>query len=63
MEELVTKEKELQERLIAKQSTVVDCYEKKLGGREIENRIAPHQQKITALRREIDDLMDVIDEI
>lgn len=63
MEEIITKERDLQEKLMAKHSTVVDCYEKKLGGREIENRIASHQQKITALRQEIDDLMDVIDEI
>ncbi|RDY02162.1 Dolichyl-diphosphooligosaccharide--protein glycosyltransferase subunit 1A [Mucuna pruriens] len=63
VEELITKERELQEKLIVKHTTVVDCYEKKLGGREIENRIALPQQKITALRREIDDLMDLIDEI
>ncbi|KAK7283471.1 hypothetical protein RIF29_13012 [Crotalaria pallida] len=63
VEELVVKEKDLQERVMAKHSTVVDCYEKKLGGREIENRVASHQQKITALRQEVDDLMDIIDEI
>lgn len=63
MEELIAKERELQEKLMAKHSTVVDCYEKKLGGREIENRIASHQQKITALRQEVDDLMEFIEEI
>lgn len=63
VEEVIAKERDLQEKLMAKHSTVVDCYEKKLGGREIENRIASHQQKITALRQEIDDLMDLIDEI
>lgn len=63
VEELIAKERELQERLMAKHSTVVDCYEKKLGGREIENRIAPHQQKITALRQEVEDLLEFIDEI
>ncbi|CAJ2642786.1 dolichyl-diphosphooligosaccharide--protein glycosyltransferase subunit 1A isoform X2 [Trifolium pratense] len=63
VEEVIAKERDLQERLMAKHSTVVDCYEKKLGGREIENRVASHQQKITALRQEIDDLMDLIDEI
>lgn len=63
MEELVTKERELQDKLLVKHSTVVDGYEKKSAGREIENRIASQQQKITALRREIDDLMDLIDEI
>ncbi|MED6183562.1 Dolichyl-diphosphooligosaccharide--protein glycosyltransferase subunit 1A [Stylosanthes scabra] len=63
VEELIAKERDLQERLMAKHTTVVDCYEKKLGGREIENRIAPNQQKITALRQEVDDLMDFIDEI
>lgn len=63
VEELVAKERELQDKLLAKHTTVVDCYEKKLGGREIENRIAPQQQKINSLKREIDDLMDLIDEI
>ncbi|MED6179647.1 Dolichyl-diphosphooligosaccharide--protein glycosyltransferase subunit 1A [Stylosanthes scabra] len=63
VEELIAKERDLQERLMAKHTTVVDCYEKKLGGRDIENRIAPNQQKITALRQEVDDLMDFIDEI
>ncbi|KAH1123694.1 hypothetical protein GLYMA_06G015400v4 [Glycine max] len=63
VEELVTKERELQDKLLVKHSTVVDGYEKKSAGREIENRIASQQLKITALRREIDDLMDLIDEI
>lgn len=63
VEELVAKERELQERLMVKHSTVVDCYEKKAGGREVENRVAMHQQKITTLRLEVDDLLDVIEEI
>ncbi|KAK9271402.1 hypothetical protein L1049_026992 [Liquidambar formosana] len=63
VEELVAKERELQDRLMLKHSTVVDSYEKKSGGREIENRVASHQQKITALRQEVDDLLEVIDEI
>ena len=63
MEELVAKERELQEKLMAKHSTVVDSYEKKSGGREIENRIASIQQKLTALRQEVEDLLEVIDEI
>ena len=63
MEELVAKERELQEKLMVKHSTVVDSYEKKSGGREIENRIASIQQKLTALRQEVEDLLDVIDEI
>ncbi|KAJ7966996.1 Dolichyl-diphosphooligosaccharide--protein glycosyltransferase subunit 1 [Quillaja saponaria] len=63
VEELVARERELQERLMVKHSTVVDCYEKKSGGREIENRVASHQQKITALKLEVDDLLEFIDEI
>eukprot|EP00262_Sarcandra_glabra_P010035 TRINITY_DN24899_c0_g1_i1.p1 TRINITY_DN24899_c0_g1~~TRINITY_DN24899_c0_g1_i1.p1 ORF type:complete len:612 (+),score=112.75 TRINITY_DN24899_c0_g1_i1:146-1981(+) len=63
VEELVAKEKEMQERLMLKHATVVDCYEKKSGGREIENRVASHQQKLTALRHEVDDLLDTIGEI
>ncbi|KAK9740192.1 hypothetical protein RND81_03G017900 [Saponaria officinalis] len=62
-EELVSKERELQERLFAKHSVIVDCYEKKLGGREIENRVAPHQQKISALKHEVDDLLEFIEGI
>ncbi|OWM70563.1 dolichyl-diphosphooligosaccharide--protein glycosyltransferase subunit 1A [Punica granatum] len=63
VDELVTKERELQEKLMVKLSTVVDCYEKKLSGREIENRINAQQQKITALRQEVDDLLEFIDEL
>ncbi|XP_062101132.1 dolichyl-diphosphooligosaccharide--protein glycosyltransferase subunit 1A-like [Humulus lupulus] len=63
VEDLIVKEKDLQERLLAKHSTVVDCYEKKYGGKEIENRVALHQQKISVLRQEVDDLLDFIDEI
>ncbi|XP_042939754.1 dolichyl-diphosphooligosaccharide--protein glycosyltransferase subunit 1A-like isoform X2 [Carya illinoinensis] len=63
VEELVAKERDLQEKLMVKHSTVVDSYEKKLSGREIENRVALQQQKITALRQEVDDLLDFIDEI
>ncbi|XP_050207529.1 dolichyl-diphosphooligosaccharide--protein glycosyltransferase subunit 1A [Mercurialis annua] len=63
VEELVAKERELQERLIVKHAIIVDCYEKKLGAREIENRAAPHQQKVVALRQEVEGLLDYIDEI
>ncbi|KAM5573947.1 dolichyl-diphosphooligosaccharide--protein glycosyltransferase subunit 1A [Rosa sericea] len=63
VEELVTKERDLEERLMAKHSTIVDCYEKKCGGKEIENRVASQLQKITALRKEVDDLLEFIDEI
>ncbi|KZV57265.1 dolichyl-diphosphooligosaccharide--protein glycosyltransferase subunit 1A-like [Dorcoceras hygrometricum] len=61
VEELVSKEKELQEKLMLKHSTVTDSYEKKSGGREIENRVALIQQKISVLRQEVDDLLEVID--
>ncbi|PIN14674.1 Oligosaccharyltransferase, alpha subunit (ribophorin I) [Handroanthus impetiginosus] len=63
VEELVSKERELQEKLMLKYSTVVDSYEKKSSGRDIENRVAAVQQKITLLRQEVDDLLEVIDEI
>ncbi|KAL5557686.1 hypothetical protein UlMin_033897 [Ulmus minor] len=63
VEELVNKEKDLQEKLMAKHSTVVDCYEKKYGGKEIENRVAQQQQKIKALKQEVEDLLDLINEI
>lgn len=63
MDELVAKEKEMQERSMLKHSSVVECYEKKSGGRDIENRVASHQAKLTALRHEVDDLLEVVDEI
>lgn len=62
VEELVAKEKEMQEKLMLKHSTVVDCFEKKLSGKEVENRVASHQQKLAALRQDIDDLLETIDE-
>lgn len=63
VDELLAKERELQEKLMLKHSTVVDCYEKKSGGKDIENRIATVQQKITTLRHEVDELLEIIDEI
>ncbi|KAL5994090.1 hypothetical protein ACLOJK_034961 [Asimina triloba] len=63
VEELVAKEREFQEKLMLKHSMVVDCYEKKSGGREIENRVAYMEQKLTAIRHEVDDVLDTIDEI
>lgn len=59
----MVKVKDLEERLMVKHSTIVDCYEKKYGGREIENRVASQVQKITSLRQEVDDLLEFIDEI
>lgn len=59
----MVKERELQDKLMIKHATMVDCYEKKIAVREIENRVAPQQQKITALRQEVDDLVDFIDEL
>ncbi|KAL6572118.1 Dolichyl-diphosphooligosaccharide--protein glycosyltransferase subunit 1A [Orobanche minor] len=63
VEELMTKERELQEKLMLKHSTLVDSYEKKSGVRDIDNRIAVVQQKITLLRQEVDELLEVIGEI
>ncbi|KAG0475986.1 hypothetical protein HPP92_012827 [Vanilla planifolia] len=63
VEELVAKEKEMQEKLMQKHSTIVDCFEKKHGGREIDNRVAPYQQKLAVLKQEVDDLLEYIDEI
>ncbi|GAB2215890.1 hypothetical protein Droror1_Dr00023651 [Drosera rotundifolia] len=63
VEELVAKVRDLHERILSKHTIVVDSYERKVGWREIENRIAPHQQRITVLRQEIDDLLEFVDEI
>ncbi|KAI3921942.1 hypothetical protein MKX01_005631 [Papaver californicum] len=62
VEDLVGKEKEMEEKLMLKHSIVVEGYEKKSGGREIDNRVAPHLQKLTSLRQEVDDLVEIIDE-
>ena len=59
----MAKERELQERLITKHSTIVDCYEKKIGGKELENRVASQQQKVIVLKQEVEDLLDYIEEI
>ncbi|KAF6154299.1 hypothetical protein GIB67_026755 [Kingdonia uniflora] len=64
VEELIAKEKDTQEKLMLKISMVVDSYEKKSGGgRELENRVSALQQKLTVLRSEIDELVDVVGEI
>lgn len=62
VDDLVAKERDLQEKMMLKHSTVVDSYEKK-SGRDIENKIVLIQQKISALRKELDELLDIIDEI
>ncbi|KVI07308.1 dolichyl-diphosphooligosaccharide--protein glycosyltransferase subunit 1A [Cynara cardunculus var. scolymus] len=63
VEELVVKERDLQEKIMLKHTTVVDSYEKKSGGRDIENRVASIQQKITALKQEVDDLLEFVEDI
>ncbi|KAF5203638.1 Dolichyl-diphosphooligosaccharide--protein glycosyltransferase subunit [Thalictrum thalictroides] len=63
VEELVAKVKDIEEKLMLKNIMVVDSYEKKSGGREIENKVAALQQKLTTLRHEVDDILEVIDEI
>ncbi|KAL1820701.1 hypothetical protein ACET3Z_015570 [Daucus carota] len=62
VDDLVAKERDLQEKVMLKHSTVVDSYEKK-SGRDIENKIILIQQKISTLRKELDELLDIIDEI
>ena len=63
VEDLLNKEREIQERLILKHSSVVDSFEKKHGGREIESRLVAHEQKLTALRHELDELIEFLDEV
>ncbi|KAJ0966778.1 hypothetical protein J5N97_023695 [Dioscorea zingiberensis] len=62
VEELVAKEKEMQEKLMAKHSTVVDSFEKKHAKRDVENRVASIEQKLAILRQEVDELLDTIDD-
>jgi len=63
VEDLVAKEREMQEKLMARHSTVVDSFEKKLRGQDIENRIASQQQKIAVLRQEVEYLLEYLSEI
>ncbi|TVU48519.1 hypothetical protein EJB05_08157 [Eragrostis curvula] len=63
VEDLISKEREMQEKLMTRHSTVVDSFEKKLRGQDVENRIAQQQQKIAALRQEIESLLEYISEI
>jgi len=53
----------MQEKLMTRHSTVVDSFERKLRGQDIENRIALQQQKIAALRQEVESLLEYISEI
>lgn len=63
VEELVVKEKEIEEKLMLKHITVVDSYEKKSGARDAETKVAALQQKLTTLRHELNELLEFIDEI
>lgn len=63
LEDLVAKEREMQEKLMARHATVVDSFEKKLRGQDIENRISSQQQKIAALRQEVESLLEYLSEI
>ncbi|XP_039135074.1 dolichyl-diphosphooligosaccharide--protein glycosyltransferase subunit 1A [Dioscorea cayenensis subsp. rotundata] len=62
VEELLSKEKELQEKLMAKHSAIVDGFEKKSARREVENRVASIDQKLAILRQEADELLDTLDD-
>ncbi|XP_076882215.1 dolichyl-diphosphooligosaccharide--protein glycosyltransferase subunit 1A-like [Bidens hawaiensis] len=63
VEELVVKEKDLQEKIMTKHTMVVDSYEKKSGGRDMESRVSSIQQKISVLKQEVDDLVEFIEDI
>ncbi|KAL5705993.1 Dolichyl-diphosphooligosaccharide--protein glycosyltransferase subunit 1A [Ranunculus cassubicifolius] len=63
VEDLVGKEKEIEEKLMLKHVLVVDSREKKSGARETESKVALLQQKITALRHEVDELVEFLDEL
>lgn len=48
---------------MTKHLIVIDCYEKKMTAADIEGRVRQHQQKLLALRQEVDDLVDRLDEL
>ena len=60
---MVHKEKEKQEKLLLKHSVVVDSYDKKLSSKEIDSRVASHEQKLIVLKQEVDELFQAVDEI
>jgi len=63
VEELVHKEKEKQDKLLLKHTVVVDSYDKKLPSKEIDSRIASHEQKLIVLKQEVDELLQAVDEM
>uniref|UniRef100_A0A3B6JMS5 Dolichyl-diphosphooligosaccharide--protein glycosyltransferase subunit 1 n=1 Tax=Triticum aestivum TaxID=4565 RepID=A0A3B6JMS5_WHEAT len=63
LDDLVAKERELQDKLMARHATVVDSVEKKQRGQDIENWISSQQQKIAALRQEVESLLEYLSEI
>ncbi|EFJ07051.1 hypothetical protein SELMODRAFT_186434 [Selaginella moellendorffii] len=62
VEALITKEKEKHERLLQKLNLTVDLYERKMSSKEIDSRLAPHEQKYTHLKSEVAELMDSLDD-
>jgi oligosaccharyltransferase complex subunit alpha (ribophorin I) len=63
VEDLIAKEREMQEKLMTRHSNVVDSFERKLRGPDVENRIAQQQQKIVSLKQEVESLVEYISEI
>jgi oligosaccharyltransferase complex subunit alpha (ribophorin I) len=63
VEELVHKEKEKQDKLLQKHTVVVDSYDKKLSSKEIDSRVASHEQKLIVLKQEVDELLQAVDEM
>eukprot|EP00250_Pteridium_aquilinum_P001424 c11620_g1_i1 orf=429-2282(-) len=62
VEAVIAKEKEKQEKLLQKHNVVVESYERKLSSKEIDNRIAPYQQRISVLKQEIDEMLQSLDD-
>ncbi|KAL2609587.1 hypothetical protein R1flu_028160 [Riccia fluitans] len=59
---LMQKEREMQEKLQQKHTITVEAYEKKLSSKEIDSRVAPYQQKLTALKQEVSELLNLLDD-
>ncbi|XP_024357703.1 dolichyl-diphosphooligosaccharide--protein glycosyltransferase subunit 1A [Physcomitrium patens] len=62
VETLLLKEKEMVEKLQQKQTFIVDAYERKLSGKEIDARIAPVQEKLESLRQEVSNLRSSLED-
>ncbi|KAL3699451.1 hypothetical protein R1sor_017473 [Riccia sorocarpa] len=62
VDNLIQKEREKQEKLQQKHTITVEAYEKKLSSKDIDSRVGPYQQKLNALKQEVAELLNSLDD-